>query len=79
MKICCRAVFIIDNKGIIRAILYYPQEVGRNISEILRLIHALQVTSKYQVATPANWPHNNLIGSNVIIPPANTEKIDKPD
>jgi len=72
-----RAVFIIDNKGIIRAILYYPQEVGRNISEILRLIHALQVNSKYQVSTPADWPHNNLIGSNVIIPPANTEKIAK--
>jgi peroxiredoxin (alkyl hydroperoxide reductase subunit C) len=72
-----RAVFIIDDKGIIRAILYYPQEVGRNISEILRLIHALQVASKYQVATPANWPHNNIIGSNVIIPPANTEKIAK--
>jgi peroxiredoxin (alkyl hydroperoxide reductase subunit C) len=72
-----RAVFIIDDKGIIRAILYYPQEVGRNISEILRLIHALQVTSKYQVSTPANWPQNNLIGSDVIIPPANTEKIAK--
>jgi len=72
-----RAVFIIDDKGIIRAILYYPQEVGRNISEILRLIHALQVTTKYKVSTPANWPHNNLIGSDVIIPPANTEKIAK--
>ncbi|MDF2634163.1 MAG: peroxiredoxin [Pelosinus sp.] len=72
-----RAVFIIDNKGIVRAILYYPQEVGRNISEILRLIHALQVTDQYKVATPANWPQNNLIGSDVIIPPANTEKMAK--
>jgi peroxiredoxin (alkyl hydroperoxide reductase subunit C) len=72
-----RAVFIVDNKGIIRAILYYPQETGRNISEILRLIHALQVTEKYSVATPANWPRNNLIGDHVIVPPPKTEKLAK--
>lgn len=72
-----RAVFIIDDKGVIRAILYYPQEVGRNVNEILRLIDALQVTDKYKVATPANWPKNNLIGSDVILPPANTEELAK--
>lgn len=47
-----RAVFIVDDKGIIRAILYYLQEVGRNITEILRLVKALQTSDKYKVATP---------------------------
>ena len=69
-----RAVFIIDPNGIIRAILYYPQEVGRNIDEILRVVRALQVSDKNGVAMPANWPNNELIGSKVIIPPASSEK-----
>lgn len=67
-----RAVFIIDDKGIIRAILYYPQEIGRNINEIIRIIKALQTTDQYKVATPANWPYNSLIGDKVILPPPQT-------
>jgi peroxiredoxin (alkyl hydroperoxide reductase subunit C) len=69
-----RAVFIIDPNQIIRAILYYPQEIGRNMDEILRVIKALQVADKNGVAMPANWPNNELIGSKVIIPPAASEK-----
>jgi peroxiredoxin (alkyl hydroperoxide reductase subunit C) len=69
-----RSVFIIDPNGIIGAILYYPQEVGRNIDEILRVIRALQFSDKNGVAIPANWPNNELIGSKVIIPPASSEK-----
>jgi peroxiredoxin (alkyl hydroperoxide reductase subunit C) len=69
-----RAVFIVDPQGIIRAILYYPAELGRNIDEILRMIKAFQVSSKYKVAMPANWPNNELIGERVIIPPASTVK-----
>ncbi len=64
-----RAVFIIDDKGIIRLILYYPQEVGRNMDEVLRVVEALQVASKNKVAVPANWPQNELINDRVIIPP----------
>ena len=67
-----RAVFIVDPDGIIRTILYYPQEVGRNIDEILRLLKALQVNSKYGVALPANWPNNGIIGEKAIVPPAST-------
>ncbi|WP_457626481.1 peroxiredoxin [Persephonella sp.] len=69
-----RAVFIVDDKGIIRLILYYPQEVGRNIDEIVRAVEALQTTDKYGVATPANWPENELVKDHVIIPPATSEK-----
>ncbi|MEM2121515.1 MAG: peroxiredoxin [Candidatus Woesearchaeota archaeon] len=69
-----RAVFIVDPSGIIRAILYYPQEVGRNIDEILRIVKALQISDSEKVAMPANWPDNELIGDKVIIPPATDEK-----
>ncbi len=65
-----RAVFIVDPHGFIRLILYYPQEIGRNIDEILRALKALQTSDKYEVATPADWPNNELIGDKVIIRPA---------
>ena len=67
-----RAVIIVDPNGIVRAILYYPQEVGRNIDEILRLLKALQVSDKYKRAVPANWPNNELVGDSLIVPPAKT-------
>ena len=50
-----RAVFIIDPKGIVRTILYYPQTTGRNIAEILRVLTALQTTDAFGVSTPADW------------------------
>ena len=65
-----RAVFIVDSKGTIRAILYYPQELGRNIDEILRMLKGLQLSDKENVAIPAGWPANELIHEGVIIPPA---------
>lgn len=69
-----RTVFVIDDKGIIRLILTYPQEIGRNINEILRAVEALQISDKDIVATPANWPENELIGKAFIIPPAKSIK-----
>jgi len=68
-----RAVIIVDPQGIVRTIFYYPQEIGRNMDEILRAIKALQTSDKYKVATPANWPNNSLLGDKVIIPPPSTE------
>lgn len=50
-----RAVFIIDPKGIIRAILYYPASTGRNFDEIKRMLVALQTTDAFKVSTPADW------------------------
>lgn len=69
-----RAVFVVDDKGKIRIILYYPQELGRNLDEILRAVKGMQISDKYGVAIPANWPNNELIGDNVIIPPAKDVK-----
>ncbi|MEN2997486.1 MAG: peroxiredoxin [Brevinematia bacterium] len=72
-----RAVFVVDPKGKVRLILYYPQEIGRNIDEIIRAIKALQTSDKNGIATPANWPNNELIGDKVIIPPARDKKTAK--
>jgi peroxiredoxin 2/4 len=69
-----RAVFIVDPEATVRLIIFYPQEVGRNMDEIVRAVKALQTTDKYKVAAPANWPNNELIGDQVIIPPPGDEK-----
>ena len=65
-----RGVYFVDPQGIIRAILFYPQELGRNFDEFLRMIKGFQLADKEKVAIPANWPNNELIGDRVIIPPA---------
>ncbi|MDZ4121188.1 MAG: peroxiredoxin [Candidatus Cloacimonadaceae bacterium] len=72
-----RAVFIMDDQGIIRIMLYYPQELGRNMDEILRAVHAMQVSDKNGVAMPANWPDNEILKDRVIIPPAKDVKTAK--
>lgn len=65
-----RCVFVIDPDGIVRAMIYSPLSVGRNIQEILRLIDALQTTDKYKVATPANWRP----GDAVVVPAPRTQE-----
>lgn len=65
-----RCVFIIDPKGVIRTILYYPLTTGRNLEEIFRLIQALQTTDANGVATPANWQPGEMV---IVPPPRTTE------
>jgi peroxiredoxin (alkyl hydroperoxide reductase subunit C) len=65
-----RAVFIVDDKGYVRIIFYYPQELGRNMDEILRAVKGMQTSDKHGVAIPAGWPENELIKERVIVPPA---------
>ncbi|MEA3496983.1 MAG: peroxiredoxin [Bacteroidota bacterium] len=65
-----RAVFVVDPEAKIRIMIYYPQELGRNMDEILRAVEAMQVSDKNGVAMPANWPNNEMINDHVIIPPA---------
>jgi len=60
-----RAVFVIDPKAVVRAVLYYPLSNGRNMQEIKRLLIAMQHSDEHGIATPANWQ----IGDDVIIPP----------
>ena len=61
-----RAVFVIDPKGIIRTIIYYPLSMGRNFDELLRVLQALQTADAFACATPADWRP----GDDVIVPPA---------
>jgi peroxiredoxin 2/4 len=61
-----RAVFVIDPKGIVRTVLYYPLSLGRNFDELYRIIIALQTADEFKIATPADWRP----GDDVIISPA---------
>jgi len=64
-----RGVFIIDPNDKIRAIFFYPMNVGRNMDEIKRTVMALQMADGKNVLTPANW----LPGGEVLIPAPKTE------
>lgn len=64
-----RSVYIIDNKKKIRTIITYPPSTGRNFDEILRVIDSLQLTDKYQVATPVDWKD----GDDCVIVPSITD------
>lgn len=61
-----RAVFFIDPKGVIRAMVYYPLSVGRNFDELKRVMMCLQTADRFNVALPADWRP----GDDVIVPPA---------
>lgn len=61
-----RAVFFIDPKGIIRAVIYYPLSLGRNFDELKRALIAMQTADKHSIATPADWQP----GDDVIVPTA---------
>jgi len=61
-----RAVFFIDPKGMIRAIIYYPLSLGRNFDELKRALIAMQAADANSIATPADWRP----GDDVIVPTA---------
>ncbi len=68
-----RSVFVIGPDKKIKLTLTYPASTGRNFAEILRVIDSLQLTAKYQVATPVNWQQ----GDDVIIVPALSDEAAK--
>jgi len=65
-----RAVFAIDPKGNIRALLYYPMQLGRNVDELIRIFQALQTADTNGVSCPANWK----VGDAVIVPAPATQE-----
>lgn len=65
-----RAVFVIDPKRAIRALVYYPMNVGRNIDEVKRLLQGLQTADKHACACPVDWKP----GQDVVVPPPKSEK-----
>lgn len=60
------AVFFIDPKGVIRAMIYYPLSMGRNFDELYRALIAMQAADAFSIATPADWQP----GDDVIVPTA---------
>jgi peroxiredoxin (alkyl hydroperoxide reductase subunit C) len=69
-----RATFIIDDKGILRAMVYYPMTNGRSIPEFVRLVTALQTSDKNKVATPASWQPGDKV---IVPPPQDTDAAEK--
>ncbi|MGI8598579.1 MAG: peroxiredoxin [Chitinophagaceae bacterium] len=61
-----RSLFVIGPDKKIKLMITYPASTGRNFHEVLRVIDSLQLTSKYSLATPADWKN----GEDVIVVPA---------
>jgi alkyl hydroperoxide reductase subunit AhpC len=58
-----RTVFVVGPDKKVKLMLSYPMSTGRNFDEVLRVLESLQLTAKFQVATPVNWKD----GDDVII------------
>lgn len=63
-----RALFVIDDKGVLRAALLYPVTTGRSVDEVLRLVQALQASDRHQALTPEGWKP----GDRLVEPPPDT-------
>lgn len=63
-----RALFVIDPKRVVRAVIYYPLNIGRNVDEVVRILDAFQTAEANGVACPVNWKP----GDKVIVPPPKT-------
>jgi alkyl hydroperoxide reductase subunit AhpC len=59
-----RTVFVIGPDKKVKLTLTYPMSIGRNFDEVLRVLDAMQLTARHNVATPVNWKR----GDDVIIP-----------
>lgn len=73
-----RAVFVVDPKGIVQAVIYYPASLGRNFDELERIVKALQYSQEHKVAMPADWPNNKSLDLKdrvIIPPPANVKAV----
>jgi peroxiredoxin (alkyl hydroperoxide reductase subunit C) len=68
-----RAVFLIDQEGILKAMVYYPMSNGRSVAELLRLLDALQTSQKHHVATPEGWRPGDPV---LVPPPMNVDDAD---
>ncbi len=68
-----RAVFFIDPKGIIRLIMYYPLNVGRNMEEIKRVLEAMQTADEKGCAMPLNWKRGDKV---ILSPPKTLTELD---
>lgn len=69
-SVTARSVIVVDDHGVVRTILEYPKELGRNMDEVVRIVKGLQLFDATKLMPPANWPHNEIIGDKVLVPPS---------
>ena len=68
-----RALITVDPAGRVRSLIFYPKGVGRGMDELMRMLKAMLLVERHHgVATPANWPESEFIGSNVLQHPPRT-------
>lgn len=68
-----RAVFFIDPKGLVRLVMYYPLNVGRNMDEMKRVLTALQTADANKVSLPVNWREGDKV---IVSPPKTLEELE---
>ena len=69
-SVTARSVIVVDDRAVVRTILEYPKELGRNMDEVVRIVKGLQLFDATHLMAPANWPHNEIIGDNVLVLPS---------
>lgn len=50
-----RGVFVIDKNNIVQAVIIYNESIGRDITEVLRVLDAVLFTQEHGQVCPANW------------------------
>ena len=50
-----RATYVIDPEGIVRAMSWYPMNIGRSVDELVRVVSALQASDRELASAPVNW------------------------
>jgi len=65
-----RSLFVIGPDKTVKLMITYPASTGRNFFEVLRVIDSLQLTSKYSLATPADWKQGE---DAIVVPAVSTE------
>jgi len=67
-----RATYFIDPDGVVRAMTWYPLNVGRSVDEMLRMVTALQRTAGDDVLAPEGWrPGQDLL----VTPPQDQDAV----
>lgn len=56
-----RATYVIDPDGVVRAVSWYPMNIGRSVQELLRLVTALQTSDREGASTPAGWTEGDVL------------------
>lgn len=69
-SVTARSVIVVDPHGVVRTILEYPKELGRNMDEIVRIVKGLQLFDSSNLMAPANWPDEEFMGDQVLVPPS---------